>query len=62
MNINMPSGRDGVHVYDLPQSEHSAVEECASIAERYLIVRDAPRGHENWAEIVELPSEGDCDA
>ncbi|MEC4718222.1 hypothetical protein RY831_03615 [Noviherbaspirillum sp. CPCC 100848] len=57
MNINVPSGRDGVHVYVLNKPEHGTEAISPDTDVRYLIVRERPSGSESWSEVVEPDSE-----
>lgn len=57
MNTNVPSGRDGVHVYVLNNTESGPEAESLGPDRRYLIVRERPSSSESWSEVVELDSE-----
>lgn len=57
MNTNVPSGRDGVHVYVLNQTESGPESESLGPDRRYLIVRERPSGSESWSEVVEPNSQ-----
>lgn len=62
MNNYVPSGKDGVHVYVLPQEEKPAADESGVFNERYLIIREVPQDQECWSEIVIPNLEGENDA
>lgn len=53
MNINVPSGRDGVHVYVLNKPEHGSEAESQGTTTRYLIVRERPGSSDCWSEVIE---------
>lgn len=57
MNTNVPSGRDGVHVYVLNKTESGSEPERLGPDRRYLIVRERPSSSESWSEVVEPNSE-----
>lgn len=57
MNINVPSDRDGVHVYALHKPEDGSKPESLDPDRRYLIVRERPSSCESWSEVVQPDSE-----